>query len=169
MAPPRTSALAWLAIGSVYAAGQGASAALAQRLSRRSTRRIYTEFAQPPYAPPGVVFPVVWSALNVTTTTAAWRIWQRSPSDEAMRRERREALAWWGAAAVIRCGYTPLAFGQRRLWAATADAALLCGAMTRFAIVARRLDAHAAAWAAPEIAWTAFATVLSTDVARRNT
>ena len=64
--------------------------------------------------------------------------------------------------------YVPLAFGSRRLWAATADSALLCSVMANYASLARRVDRAAAALAVPEIAWTAFATVLSAAVARKN-
>ena len=85
-------------------------------------------------------------------------------------RARRAALAWWALAVVVRTGYVPLAFGgQRHLWAATGDSGLLCAIMVRYAVVARRADRGAAALAVPEIAWTAFATVLSTAVARKNT
>jgi tryptophan-rich sensory protein len=62
----------------------------------------------------------------------------------------------------------PLAFGRRRLWAATADSALLCAVMANYASLARRVDRAAAALAVPEIAWTAFATVLSAAVAMKN-
>jgi tryptophan-rich sensory protein len=105
------------------------------------------------------VFPVVWSALNLTTATSAWRVWRaREPGPQAP--SRREVLAWWALAVIIRSGYTPLAFGGRRLWAATADAALLFAVMARYASLARRVDQTAAVLAVPEVAWTAFATVL---------
>lgn len=81
---------------------------------------------------------------------------------------RREALAWWALAVAVRSGYTPLAFGGRRLWAATADSALLFAVMARYWLLARRVDQAAALLAVPEVAWTAFATVLSTAVAAEN-
>jgi translocator protein len=113
------------------------------------------------------VFPVVWSALNLTTATSAWRVWRaREPRPQAP--PRREVLAWWVLAVIIRSGYTPLAFGGRRLWAATAGAALLFAVMVRYAFLARRVDQTAAVLAVPEVAWTAFATVLSTAVAAKN-
>ena len=113
------------------------------------------------------MFPVVWSALNLTTATSAWRVWRaREPGPQAP--SRREVLAWWALAVIIRSGYTPLAFGGRRLWAATADAALLFAIMARYASLARRVDQTAAVLAVPEVAWTAFATVLSTAVAAKN-
>jgi tryptophan-rich sensory protein len=108
----------------------------------------------------------VWSALNLTTATSAWRIWRAGPAPQGPA--RGEVLAWWAVAVVVRSGYVPLAFGRRRLWAATADAALLFAVMTRYALLARRIDQPAALLAVPEVAWTGFATVLSTTVAALN-
>jgi translocator protein len=157
---------AWAGAVAVYAAAQGLSALAARRQSGRGTRPQYSQFDRPAFAPPGAAFPVVWSALNLTTATSAWRIWRAS---EIAEREppRGQVLAWWAAAIVIRSGYVPLAFG-RRLWAATADAAILCAVMARYALLARRIDRPAALLAVPEVAWTEFATVLSTAVAAIN-
>jgi hypothetical protein len=55
-----------------------------------------------------------------------------------------------------------------RQWAATGDAALLFTVMARYAVLARRVDQPAALLAVPEVAWTGFATVLSTTVAAIN-
>jgi tryptophan-rich sensory protein len=158
---------AWAGAAAAYAAAQGLSAWAAQRQSGRGTRPQYSQFERPAFAPPGVAFPVVWSALNLTTATSAWRIW-RAPESAAREPSRGEVLAWWAAAIVIRSGYVPLAFGRRRLWAATADAALLFAVMARYAMLARRIDQPAALLAVPEVAWTGFATVLSTTVAAIN-
>ena len=105
--------------------------------------------------------------MNLTTASSAWLIW-RAPDSATPAASRKEALAWWGAAVVIRSGYVPLAFGRRRLWAATADAALLSAVMTRYGFLARRVDRTAAALAVPEVAWTAFATALSAAIAAKN-
>jgi translocator protein len=158
---------AWAGAVAVYAAAQGMSAWAGQRAAGRATRSGYAQLERPSFAPPGAVFPLVWSALNLTTATSAWRVW-RAADPVTPRPSRGEVLAWWALAVVIRSGYVPLAFGRRRLWAATADAALLCAAMARYALLARRIDHKAAALAAPEVAWAAFATVLSTAVARGN-
>lgn len=106
---------AWAGAAAVYAAPQGLSAWAAQRQSGRGTRPQYSQFERPAFAPPGAAFPVVWSALNLTTATSAWRIW-RAPGSAAGVPSRGEVLAWWAAAVVIRSGYVPLAFGRRRLW-----------------------------------------------------
>lgn len=160
-------AVAWVGAVGIYGAAQGLSAWTAQRPPRRGTRPQYEQFERPAYAPPGAVFPVVWSGLNLTTATSAWRIWRaREPGAEISA--RRESLAWWALAVAVRSGYTPLAFGGRRLWAATADAAVLLVVMTRYSLLARRIDRAAALLAVPEVAWTAYATVLSTAVAAKN-
>lgn len=158
---------AWMGAAVVYGAAQGLSAWVARYAQGRGTRPQYEQFERPAFAPPGAVFPVVWSALNLTTATSAWRIW-RAPEPAAGEPSRGEVLAWWAAAVVIRSGYVPLAFGRRRLRAATADAALLFAVMARYALLARRIDQPAALLAVPEVAWTAFATVLSTAVAAIN-
>ena len=157
----------WAGVAAVYAAAQGLSAWAAQRQSGRGTRPQYSQFERPAFAPPGAAFPVAWSALNLTTATSAWRVW-RAPRPAAGEPSRGEVLAWWAAAVVIRSGYVPLAFGRRRLWAATADAALLFAVMARYALLARRIDQPAALLAVPEVAWTGFATVLSATVAATN-
>ncbi len=161
-----SQAAAWLGAIAVYGAAQGLSAAAARRMRGRGTRPQYEdEFSRPSFAPPGAVFPVVWSALNIATATSAWRVWRSAGTDS---RARSAALAWWALAVPVRSGYVPLAFGSRRLWPATADAALLSALMAGYALRARRADPAAAVLAVPEVAWTAFATALSAAVARRN-
>jgi tryptophan-rich sensory protein len=158
---------AWMGAAVVYGAAQGLSAWAARYAQGRGTRPQYEQFQRPAFAPPGAVFPVVWSALNLTTATSAWLVWRAGEAGPGAS-PRRAVLAWWALAVIVRSGYVPLAFGSRRLWAATADSALLCVVMARYASLARRVDQAAAALAVPEIAWTAFATVLSAAVAGKN-
>ena len=156
--------LALLAAIGTYGAAQGLSAAVARMLRGRSTRRQYQgDVALPSFAPPGQAFPLVWSVLNVTTATSAWRLWRagsRPASDPA--------LLLWLAAVPLRSAYVPLAFGRRWWWPATGSAALLSAALASYAAAARRTSRTAAVLALPEVGWTAFATVLSAAVARRN-
>ena len=65
--------VAWIGAAVVYGAAQGLSARVAQYARGRGTRPQYEQFERPAFAPPGAVFPVVWSALNLTTATSAWR------------------------------------------------------------------------------------------------
>ena len=159
--------VAWVGAAAVYGAAQGLSAWAARYAQGHGTRPQYEQFERPAFAPPGAVFPIAWSALNATTATSAWLVWRAGEAGPGAP-SRRAVLAWWALAVIVRSGYVPLAFGSRRLWAATADSALLCSVMAHYASLARRVDQTAAALAVPEIAWTAFATVLSAAVARKN-
>ena len=124
------------------------------------------QFKRPAFAPPGAVFPgrVVGAESDHGDVSMAGvaRRWCRAGGPS-----RRAVLAWWALAVIVRSGYVPLAFGSRRLWAATADSAVLCIVMAHYASLARRVDQTAAALAVPEIAWTAFATVLSVAIPRK--
>jgi translocator protein len=164
----RRQVAAWMGAAVVYGAAQGLSTWVARYAQGRGTRPQYEQFERPAFAPPGAVFPVVWSALNLTTATSAWLVWRADEARPEAPPRRHAVLQWWALAVIVRSGYVPLAFGSRRLWAATADSALLYGVMVHYASLARRVDQTAAALAVPEIAWTAFATVLSAAVAGMN-
>jgi len=164
----RRQVTAWMIAFGAYGAAQGLSAQVSRWMRGRGTRMQYQrELERPLFAPPGVAFPVVWSVLNLTTATSAWRVW-RARVSLGSESAQPGALAWWTLAVLVRSGYVPLAFGRRRLWAATADSAALTAVLLGYARRARRDDRLAAALAAPEIAWTAFATILSAAIARRN-
>jgi len=109
---------AWVGAAVVYGAAQGLSAWVARYAQGRGTRPQYEQFERPAFAPPGAVFPVVWPALNLTTATSAWLVWRAGEAGPGAP-SRRAVLAWWALAVIVRSGYVPLAFGSRRLWAAT--------------------------------------------------
>ena len=67
----------------VYGAAQGLSAYVARYAQGRGTRPQYEQFQRQAFAPPGAVFPVVWSALNITTATSAWQVWRAAASGSA--------------------------------------------------------------------------------------
>ena len=159
---------AWIGAAGIYGAAQGLSAWAAQRAQGRGTCAWIRAIRTPGIRAAWRGVPVVWSALNLTARRHRHGVSGVPASSGPQAPSRREVLAWWALAVIIRSGYTPLAFGGRRLWAATADAALLFAVMVRYAFLARRVDQTAAVLAVPEVAWTAFATVLSTAVAAKN-
>ena len=88
---------AWIGAAGIYGAAQGLSAWAAQRAQGSGTRPQYEQFERPAFAPPGAVFPVVWSALNLTTATSAWRVWRaREPRPQAPSRRWPSAAAGCG-------------------------------------------------------------------------
>jgi tryptophan-rich sensory protein len=85
---------AWMGAAVVYGAAQGLSAWAARYAQGRGTRPPYEQFERPAFAPPGAVFPVVWSALNLTTATLAWLVWRAGEAGPGAP-PRRAVLAWW--------------------------------------------------------------------------
>ncbi len=83
----------WMGAAVVYGAAQGLSAWMARYAQGRGTRPQYEQFERPAFAPPGAVFPVVWSALNLTTATSAWLVWH---ADEAGPGHRHAGRSWGG-------------------------------------------------------------------------
>ena len=158
---------AWIGVAVVYGAAQGLSTWVARYAQGRGTRPQYEQFERPAFAPPGAVFPVVWSALNLTTATSAWLVWRADEAGPGHRHGGGPSSSggrWPLSSAAVTCRWHSAAAA----WAATADSALLCIVMVNYASLARRVDQTAAALAVPEIAWTAFATVLSAAIARKN-
>ena len=105
---------AWIGAAVVYGAAQGLSMWVARYAQGRGTRPQYEQFERPAFAPPGAVFPVVWSALNLTTATSAWLVWRADEAGPGAPQRRRTVLEWWALATIIRSGYVPLAFSSRR-------------------------------------------------------
>ena len=78
---PLRQVAAWMGAAVVYGAAQGLSAWVARYAQGRGTRPQYEQFERPAFAPPGAVFPVVWSALNLTTATSAWLVWRAGEAE----------------------------------------------------------------------------------------
>ena len=94
---------AWMGAAVVYGAAQGLSAWVARYAQGRGTRPQYEQFERPAFAPPGAVFPVVWSALNLTTATSAWLVWHADEAGPGVP-SRRAVLGWWALAVTVRSG-----------------------------------------------------------------
>ncbi|MCA0331396.1 MAG: tryptophan-rich sensory protein [Actinobacteria bacterium] len=164
------NAIAAAGLLGLYLVGQGASVALTGRRTDQDgteqSRREFERLPTPEWAPPAPTYGIVWSGLALTSSAAAARVVAKGSTPEGLTPQAQRAMAWWVAATLPRSAYTPLAFGSRRLWAATADAGLLAATWGGFALAAAKVDRTAAALALPELAWTSFATVLSAATAR---
>ena len=56
------------------------AAGLSYLLTGRSNMEGYAALNQPPLAPPGWLFPVVWSVLYTLMGISAWMVWKRPGS-----------------------------------------------------------------------------------------
>ena len=108
---------AWIAAAVVYGAAQGLSTWVARYAQGRGTRPQYEQFQRPAFAPPGAVFPVVWSALNLTTATSAWLVWRADEAGPGAPPRRRAVLEWWRwplSSAAVTCRWHSAAAGSGR-------------------------------------------------------
>ncbi|MGY1607761.1 MULTISPECIES: TspO/MBR family protein [unclassified Geodermatophilus] len=122
----------------------------------------YRRLDTPRWQPPGPVFGIVWTALYALVAVAGTRTLRRAATD------RR---SWSGAFAVnlvLNAGWPWAFFRARRPWPAAAEAALLAVSTADLARRSARIDRTAGLALLPYAAWTAFATALSTEIARRN-
>ncbi|MFC8733126.1 TspO/MBR family protein [Luteimicrobium sp. NPDC057192] len=140
--------------------------AVAGSLATDVDSRWYRRRELPPWQPPRLAFPIVWTTLyaDIAVTSAATltRLRRTDP-----RAARRFGIAL-GANLAANAGWTVLFFRARRPSLATAGALALAASSTDLARRAAAADrAHGVALA-PYAAWCAFATALSADIWRRN-
>lgn len=166
--PSANQGLSPLAAGAIVAATLGASAVLGTRhrpdpASDPETFRWYRGLDKPGFTPPDPVFGMVWPVLETGLAWGGYRLF-RQPSGPA----RNQAVALWLGNVAMIGGWSELFFGGRRLGLAAASAGGMLVSGAAFTAAAARADGKAAATGVPFVAWLAFATLLATEVWRRN-
>ena len=147
-----------------FGGATGAAAALGTLGMGRGPRSAwYLSLRKPKFQPPRQWFGPVWTGLYAAIAYSGYRTFRAAPS-----RPRTAALALWGTQLVLSGIWTPLFFGQKRARAALVDSTLLLGAATGYAATATRVDRRAAWSFVPYVGWLAFATLLNSEIVRRN-
>ena len=120
----------------------------------------YRQLRQPPLAPPGWVFPVVWTILYVLMGYASYRIWV----SDSPKREKQDALKLYGAQLAVNFLW-PLVFFGLEQYLLAFFVLLLLWALIFFTIRAfARIDETAADLLLPYIIWVTFAGYLNVGV-----
>lgn len=134
---------------------------LAALLSHDSMQ-VFESLKKPPLAPPGVVFPIVWTILFILMGISAARIYL---SDSP---ERRSALTVYGLQLVLNFGWTILFFCLQLYFAAFIWLIALIIAI--FVMISRfyAIDRWAAYLQIPYLLWTLFAAYLNLAIAILN-
>ena len=124
----------------------------------------YPTLNQPPLAPPGWVFPIVWSVLYLLMGYASYRIY----ISEADREGKRTALIFYGIQLFLNFLWPAVFFGLQWYWAAFV---LLLGlwvmiylTMYRFGVI----DDTAENLLIPYLLWVTFAGYLNLGIALLN-
>ena len=120
----------------------------------------YLTLNQPPFAPPGWVFPIVWSALYLMMGYASYRVWTASAGEDLKRR----ALTLYGAQLAVNFIWPLLFFGAQWYLAALLWLLLLwiliLLTMRAFAAV----DERSSDLLVPYLLWVTFALYLNFGV-----
>ncbi|MBB3085161.1 TspO/MBR family protein [Geodermatophilus sabuli] len=143
------------------AAGPLAAAVLGG-LATDPDSRWFRRLDKPAWYPPPQTFGIVWTGLYAGTAWAAGEVLDRL-GDRGRPFARAYALNL-----ALNTAWTPLFFRAHRPWLAAAEAAVLTASTVDLVRRASTVSGPAAAVLAPYAAWTAFATALTTAIARRN-
>ncbi len=156
----RTIPAGLLAGGAVLAA-----AALGARHGPQHPRTAiwYASLRKPNFTPPGPVFGVAWSLLDVLLGIAGARLLAAPPGAA-----RNLALAGWSLNLAGLAGYPWVFFGRKRVDAATAVVGAMLANAAATTAAAARADRPAALATAPLVLWLGFAGLLSAEISRRN-
>lgn len=127
----------------------------------------YFKLRKPSWQPPSIAFPVVWTALyaDIAVTSAAVIAELDAAGD---RRGRNGYIAALAVNLALNAGWSVLFFGSGKLKPAAAEAIILALSSIDLSRRAGRAGAGKAAALAPYAAWTAFAAVLSGNIALNN-
>lgn len=123
----------------------------------------YAGLRKPSYTPPGPVIGTVWSVLDILLCVTGYRLLTRG---RGMRRNL--ALACWSADLAGLAGFPFTFFGRRTLGPSTAIATGMFASASATAAAAAQVDPVAGLASTPLVLWTAFATLLSEELWRRN-
>ncbi len=127
------------------------------------TRRWYRRLDKPGFTPPGPVFAICWTAIELGLSYGGYRLLRRKASPP-----RNGAVALWALNTAMIGGWSALFFGRKALGPSAIAAGAMMATGTAYAAVAAKVDRKAAATALPFIAWVGFATMLAEEVWRRN-
>jgi uncharacterized protein YbjT (DUF2867 family)/tryptophan-rich sensory protein len=148
------------------AATVGAAAVVGSALTTPQSRW-YQRLDLPPWQPPPAAFPIVWTALytEIALVAAAAVAELAEQGRESQSRDLQRALA---VNMALNTGWSAAFFRAHRPAVAAAECAILTLSGADLARRARPAGPGKAAGLAAYAGWCAFATVLTTAIARRN-
>jgi tryptophan-rich sensory protein len=149
-------ATVWTSLMTAAAAGVGS-------LGTDPASDWYESIEKPPWQPPPVAFPLVWTPLYAAIAYGTGRL-----VEQARPAERRGLLALTAADLVANAGWNWAFFRGRSPAGGLAVIVVLNGLNAALVRRAAAVDGRAAAALTPYAAWVGFATVLNASIWRRN-
>jgi benzodiazapine receptor len=122
----------------------------------------YAGLAKPPWTPPNIAFPIVWTILFVLNAVAGWLAWLAGGMDAAW------ALALYGASLVVNASWSAVFFGLRRMGLAFGIVLTLWVSIVGILAAFAPFSAAAAWMLAPYLVWVTIASALNLRVWQLN-
>ncbi len=130
---------------------------LLSALLTKDSMDIYKTIVQPPLAPPGILFPIVWSVLYVLMGVSSALVY----NSEADKREKRIAFTFYGLQLVANFFWSILFFNQRLFLASFVLLVLLWALIIGMIISFYKINKPAALLQIPYLLWVTFAGYLN--------
>ena len=127
-------------------------------LLTRESMNIYAELNTPPFAPPSILFPIVWSILYVLMGVSAAMI---CTSKNTTKLEREDALYLYGISLVINFSWSIIFFRFRTFLLAFFWLILLLFLVVKTINAYKRINKTAAYLQIPYALWVTFAGYLN--------
>lgn len=146
-----------LSPAAAYAAGIGIALAvgLISALTSMEGMKRFAQLSQPPLAPPGWLFPVVWTALYTLMGISAARVYLKNTMDT------RPALLIWSAQLIVNALWSPLFFSLGLRLAAFVWLLILIVLVVRMIADFKKIDIPAGNLQFPYLIWLLFAAYLN--------
>ena len=122
----------------------------------------YAGLAKPPWTPPNIAFPIVWTILFILNAAAGWLVWLAGGMDAA------GVLALYGASLVINASWSAVFFGQRRMGLGFVIVVTLWLSLVAIMAAFAPFSAAAAWMLAPYLLWVTIASALNLRVWQLN-
>ena len=146
-----------LSPAAAYAAGIGIALAvgLISALASMEGMKRFAQLSQPPLAPPGWLFPVVWTALYTLMGISAASVYLKNTMDT------RPALLIWSAQLIVNALWSPLFFSLGLRLAAFVWLLILIVLVVRMIADFKKIDIPAGNLQFPYLIWLLFAAYLN--------
>ncbi len=139
----------------LFVVGTELVGALSGIISGRNFKVFYNSLNQPPFAPPGWLFPVMWVILYALMGISAWLIHQTEHP------QRKSALILYFIQLFVNFLWSPVFFGLQSLAGATVVILLLLILIILMILRFRNIRKSAALLNIPYLLWTLFAAYLT--------
>ena len=142
----------------IFIIGTELVGALSALFSGKNFSAFYQSLNQPPLAPPGWLFPVMWAILYVLMGISAYQIYE---SEHSLR---RNALLLYGIQLAVNFSWSIVFFRFKSLLGALLVIILLLILVALMMLLFGRIRKSAAWLNLPYLLWTAFATYLTIGI-----